>query len=855
VAADVYLAFTLDDVEAEAALKVPAGTRAYSQPGPGETMQPFETSEALDGRPRWSVMRPRLTAPQLVGREPDTLYFAGTATGLAKGDTLLLELAGSLCRRVTAAAVEVLPADDRTKVSLDTEPELSTGRPPASISEELLASLLEPPALFTAGRERLTLKPGDIFRPDSYAPYGVLASAYPALRNLLGTALGGLSHPDRTGSVTIYAMRVKAALHGHNASFIPDVDVETGRVERYVEWNSTGTGPAQLGDGDGDGDSGQIPTLDRLVTELDPDEIALDAMYNGVLPGSYVVLDPPAASKSDGVHRVTRVRTTTRSAFHLPARVTVLQLADFPPERDSEDGETPEDRVDRKTVVYAQSEPLDLAELPIAADVCDGVLELDGYYPGLQPGRRVIVTGERTQLVPEAAEAPSQAVTGVPGTELVMISSVEHRIAEASAGDDAQATGETLRTVLEFAEPRLQYCYRRTTVRLLGNVAHATHGESRAEVLGGGDATRPLQTFPLRQGPLTYLPAPTTTGTASTLDVRVEDLRWSEAPHAAAVLPGERRYVLRAEDDGTRVTFGLGARLPTGQDNVRALYRSGIGANGNARAGQVSVLASRPNGVTGVTNPLPAAGGADRDGLESIRERVPIGLTALDRLVSAGDLQDFTRAFAGIGKAQVSVVEGPPAEYVVTVAAVDDAPLTAGSALLGNLRRALARFGDLDERPGDPVLHARGTPPATVAIRVRTALLLGIRARIRIEAGQSWEFMHPRLRAALLAVFGFRTREIGQVPYPGEAMAVMQAVRGVAWVDLLAFGTLATGTPEAPRPPEDVATDARALFGDDTSSPRGLPDDPVVPPEAIAYLSPAATGTLLLEQAAEEERA
>ncbi|WP_142025476.1 baseplate J/gp47 family protein [Blastococcus colisei] len=877
LAADAFLAFTLDDVDPEAPLEVPAGTRAYTQPGPGETMQPFETSEAFAGRPRWSSMRPRLTAPQLVGTGTRRLYLAGTATGLTKGDHLLVVLPrGQETNRgvLTVATVQPDPERDRTVVDLEREPVAESPRIPVPVDSELLTALLRRPAAFTADRERLPLDPGAVFGRDSYAAYGLLESAYPRLARLLDVALGGTAHGDQTGAVRIHAMRVKAALHGHNAPLIPDVDPVTKAVRGYLEWNSAGTGPTVVTDGPGigavpagggsGGEGAQATTrsvtdLSGAVPGLDPAEIALDAVYDGILPGSYAVLVPPdlPGSADDGVHEVIGVRTTTRNAFNLPARVTVLQLEGF--SRPVDDDETREDVLDRRVVVYGQSELLALAEVPVADDVCAGELELDGYYPGLHPGRRVIVTGERTDLLPADRDSRRQ-VTGVPGTELVMISSVRHR-APAGGGADgegeepAAATGDTVHTVLGFADPDLRYCYRRDTVQVLANVAHATHGESRAEVLGGGDATRPLQAFPLRQGPLTYLPSETTSGSTAALEVRVEDLRWSEAPHAAAVGPGERRYVIRTDDEGTtRVVLGLGARLPTGTDNVRALYRSGIGAVGNARAGQITVLASRPNGVMGVRNPMPATGGADRDDLGSIRQRVPIGLTALDRLVSAADLEDFARAFAGIGKARVVSAPAAPAEYTVVVAGVDDAPLTAGSALLTNLRRALARFGDLEDRPGDPVLHTRGSPPATVGIDVRTAMLLGIRARIRTLPDHPWEEVHPRLRDALVAAFGFRAREIGQVPYPGEAMAVMQAVRGVAWVDLLAFGTIPTGTPEEPRSPAEIADAARALFDVDPAALPGLPPDPVVGVVDLAYLAPDAAGTLLLEPASEEPR-
>ncbi|MFD0428269.1 hypothetical protein ACFQ60_09445 [Streptomyces zhihengii] len=60
---------------------------------------------------------------------------------------------------------------------------------------------------------------------------------------------------------------------------------------------------------------------------------------------------------------------------------------------------------------------------------------------------------------------------------------------------------------------------------------------------------------------------------------------------------------------------------------------------------------TRPLGVTGVTNPLPASGGADADGPGLTRRNVPSAVSALDRLVSVGDYEDFARSRAGIGRA------------------------------------------------------------------------------------------------------------------------------------------------------------------------------------------------------------
>ena len=115
---------------------------------------------------------------------------------------------------------------------------------------------------------------------------------------------------------------------------------------------------------------------------------------------------------------------------------------------------------------------------------------------------------------------------------------------------------------------------------IYGNVAHATHGETVSEVLGGGDASKRYQKLGLRQSPLTFVRnAASPTGTASTLQLRVNDLLWTEVPSFYERTPNEHVYTTRMDDDGnTVVQFGdgtHGARVPTGQENVRATYRKG----------------------------------------------------------------------------------------------------------------------------------------------------------------------------------------------------------------------------------------------------------------------------------------
>src|SRR5262249_48557978 len=161
---------------------------------------------------------------------------------------------------------------------------------------------------------------------------------------------------------------------------------------------------------------------------------------------------------------------------------------------------------------------------------------------------------------------------------------------------------------------RLQHVYERVTVTIYANVAPATHGETKQEVLGSGDASQAFQQFTLKQTPLTFVSAPTASGATSTLAVRVNDIVWDEVPSLYGQGAHQQIYSARLADDGkVIVQFGdgiTGARVPSGTSNMVATYRVGTGLAGLVKAGQLSLLLTRPLGVKGVTNPLAATGAA-----------------------------------------------------------------------------------------------------------------------------------------------------------------------------------------------------------------------------------------------------
>jgi predicted phage baseplate assembly protein len=548
----------------------------------------------------------------------------------------------------------------------------------------------------------------------------------------------------------------------------------------------------------------------RLTTRvrrqpLPKNELRLDQVYDKVTPGSFIVVErPPAqvrpALENPLVARVEAVSAASVTDYGMPAtRVTVLTL-DRPWLTD--DDKSLADI--RDVTVYLQSEQLALDGEPYDADigpltpgdVNGAAIELDTVYNGLTAGRVLVVAGERTDV---------PATTGVRDAELVVLQQSNQVL------DQQNTPGQGYSHTRLLLTSPLTHSYQRSTVTIYGNVVAATQGETRNEILGAGQASAANQSFALKQAPLTYLPAPIPSGAAPELEVRVNGVLWQRADDFNQLGPSDRSYVLDTSFSGsTTVRFGdgaRGARLPTGTDNVRATYRSGAGSSGNLPVGQVNQLASRPLGVKDVINPLPAEGGADREGTDQARRNTPVGLASLGRLVSVDDYQDFARAFAGVAKARsVRLTDGTVQRVHLTISGPDGTDLPPTSNLYQNLSAALARYGD-------PSL------PLTVASRGLQFLVIG--AAVRVADG--WEFgpVAGAVRAALGAEFGFDNREFAQPVYLSNVIDTIQGTPGVAATRVIYFGTVAEKQSDGQLTPLDTIVTLLQDITDPTESSTG----------------------------------
>ena len=690
----------------------------------------------------------------------------------------------------------------------------------------------------------------------------LVTSFRPALGNVLISALANATVAPPT-DLKVYALRVSASLFGHNLPDQPIFNSDGKRTDTVVgtlntTWNDVPL-PAEAAD-----------TFSS---------IALDAEYEQIKPNGFVVIDraearafpilglaaPPAVGAGGilraaapsvvgaavTIHTVESASARTLNALGVSAKATVASISpdwfsDTPTAAQVSKAMPP---ILRGTRVYAQSELLPLAEIPVSDPVCNAEIELDGLYDGLNAGRWVILAGDRANI----SDANGESLQGIRAAELGMIASVAHRVTSPIENKTPWPGDKTHTYITLSADP--SGCYVRETLAIYGNVVKATHGETRKEVLGSGDASKPMQSFTLKQPPLTFLPAPTADGAASTLVVRVNEVEWHETDSLAGLAPNDRKFITKTDDEAkTTVVFGNGrngARPPTGANNITAVYRNGIGQPGNAKAEQINQLTTRPLGVKEVINPLPATGGADREDRDQARENAPLGILALDRLVSVQDYADFTRTFAGIGKASaVKLSDGAREVVHVTIAGANDIPIDKNSDLYANLTAAL---------------HSLGDPHVPIMVELREMLSLVISAQVSVLADYAWEFVEPEVRAALLDAFSFARRDLGQDVARSEVISVIQAVRGVAYVDLDLLATISQSEAEA----ELTRTTTDGGQGDDSKSlgatladvgrrvvvraacshPEAKNYSDRLTPAQIAVLSPALPETLVLTEA------
>jgi predicted phage baseplate assembly protein len=735
VAASTHIAFTLDNTPGAlgpvASAKSPdslqeglppftitKGIRIQSIPGPDEKAQTFETINDIEVRPEWNAMKPRLTVPQFPLTE--VMVFQGIDTGLKQGDILMIR--GNKNPAITedpylrtVLRVKIDNELKTTKVELKVKPVLPKYRPTKTVTTGLFALFLASQQ-FVLKQSVVNVVKTKVWKETEFSALAKANnwSAHEISQSVNVKPEDEEPPPDEP---EVYVFRKKAAVFGYNAP----------KKVKYI-----GLTPAN-------------PVTWEDWTNEEPEGVVyLDAAYEEILPDSFIAVQNPAnKSKPLGFYQVSTADITSRTAYNISTKTTALGLT----VKDKWYGTEQTDlEAIRSVTIYAQSERLRLAELPIQDDVKGNVIILGRYYPGLKPGQVIALNGERSDL------------NGIYTSELATL-------------DDVMI--EDGLSVL-YLSNTLKYEYKPRTVTINANVAEATHGETVQEVLGSGDATLSFQQFTLKQTPLTYIGANTSSGNQTTLEIRVNDLLWKEVNYFPDHASDEHIYITRLDNEGkTTVIFGdgvNGARLPTGQANIKALYRKGIGSGGTVKANQLSQLMTIPLGVKSAVNPVAASGAQNPEKLEAAKSNASLSILTLGRIVSLQDYEDFSRAFAGIGKALATWTWKNQRQHVyITVAASEGAMVPEGSKLHTRLLEAI---------------RLAGSEQVSVKVESYVPAFFQVAADLQLDAAYLPEIVLAEVEKNLRSLFSFDQRRFGQPVAFSEVVSGIQRTKGVIAIDI-----------------------------------------------------------------------
>lgn len=179
-----------------------------------------------------------------------------------------------------------------------------------------------------------------------------------------------------------------------------------------------------------------------------------------------------------------------------------------------------------------------------------------------------------------------------------------------------------------------------------------------SEIIGSSTG-EPNQRFALSQFPLI----------AASLELEVNEgagwVRWEQREslvyytgadgRVTVSSPEARDYTVEFDEhDLAWVVFGdgvYGRRPPVGLNNIRATYSIGGGAAGNVAADTIVQPRTSIPQLDRVANPLPAAGGADRESLEHAVRFGPLAFRSGQRAVTLDDVVTLAHQAGGVARA------------------------------------------------------------------------------------------------------------------------------------------------------------------------------------------------------------
>lgn len=806
LAANADLAFQIDSKANNTGVAViPKGTQIQSIPSQNASLpQPFETSSDLTAYAAWNQItpyQPQVTQVQIIHGATTALWLSGVDNGLTKGDVLLLM--GQYNQTNTQAAyqlivqtVEVDTPNNRTYITWQTNWAISN-----NVSQDLSGNnvMLNPTDTLTAPQLSVfNLQVG------SFGNNAPLVSSFPASSYYTQDNRNDwdekhqLPLPPKDGNPSGTMPTVwqdSQATYFGTDSFSPkiylDQSVSDIVLDSYVLLSVDGdkklykTKSAEEVSRADFGISGQVTQL--ILNDMKGNPAPEDKKFLFRTTAIYLQNKPLSLYQEiidDDTFLISANNTygipladTISPALQVGQSVIISNLLEKLSETVSWSGDvkkTPIANSVNSKFTFTLDNPPKFSYQPDTTKVIgDKMTEAANITLDLSepktPQFFIIAT---TNPIP--ATATSLTLTGTLLQQSEMFTIRDIGFVDTS-GD---ATAPMIPGLVTIYPDKLENNYHPNTSVIYGNVVTATHGGTvTKEVLGSGDATQANQQFTLQKLPLTYLPTTLTNtaipGISSTLVIKVNDVIWEEAPSLYGLTPNSKSYVLTQEDNGqVTITFGdgvQGARLPTGQENIIATYRQGMGHVGNVGSNTLILLQTRPQGVMSVTNPAPASGGVDAESFTSSRQNIPSGVLTMDRLVSQTDFENYARTQTSIGKSRADFLSQANGQPLLFITVSGPHGTAIDSQYVDTLLCSISQVSNLGQN---------------VAICSYTSLEFNVAAILTIAADAQAPVVVEQVTQALLTRYGFDQQEFAQPVIAGDVIETIRQVSGVVAVDI-----------------------------------------------------------------------
>ena len=313
VAASTYLAFNLETApgalgqalgvgttaqiapETVPPITIYVGTKVQSIPGPGEQAQTFETVQEIEARPEWNAIKPRLTQPQPISLQIETVFLAGTTANLKQGDRLLI--VDDTGQRDSKIVFKVTIDDvaKNTRVDFVSAPAALPGYSRPSLKAGLFRDFLGRIELNVFAAQRINQS---IWLEEDLSALATIQRW--DVRALVTNISKQAREPSPLSKAGVFVYRQHAAIFGSNAPKQPTYkDTVPNLPSLWIDW------------------PGDLSEAEKFVF--------LDNAYNEVLADSYITIEKPEHKSK--TYQIEQASTRSRTAYGISSKTTLLTLA------------------------------------------------------------------------------------------------------------------------------------------------------------------------------------------------------------------------------------------------------------------------------------------------------------------------------------------------------------------------------------------------------------------------------------------------------------------------------------------------------------------------------------------------